>query len=157
MVNYHRKTAGIKYPQSKNLSVRTLCTLYLLRLSPPVYAEKAEVEKSEAALKFNCMQRAFLDLDVDYIKLNLLPLKGAHQNTLENMPMVYLTYGFHFVAVAVLTLLPLGRTVLAGIQFPKTAGALAAFWSLNRVFYTLGYATGDPAKVHSIVRYHAAR
>jgi hypothetical protein len=121
-----------------------------------VYAEKAEVEKSEAALKFNCMQRAFLDFDIHCVKLMLLAMEGAHQNTLENIPMVYLTCGFHSFMVPFLMLFMTGRTVLAGIQFPKAAGALAAFWSLNRVIYTLGYVTGDPAKVPSIARSHSA-
>ncbi|KII94160.1 hypothetical protein PLICRDRAFT_153566 [Plicaturopsis crispa FD-325 SS-3] len=51
-VGRYRKKAGIKYPQ--------------------LYAEKAEVEKSVDALKFNCAQR-------------------AHQNTLEAHPTVLLS------------------------------------------------------------------
>lgn len=89
LVARYRRAADIKYPQ--------------------MYAEKAEVEKSVAALKFNCMQR-------------------AHQNTLESIPTVYL------------------GTILTALQFPKIAAFLITFWSVNRVIYTQGYITGDPAK-----------
>lgn len=52
LVGKYRKRAGIGYPQ--------------------MYAEKAEVQGSQAALRFNCMQR-------------------AHQNTLESAPMVFVS------------------------------------------------------------------
>jgi len=50
VVGNTRKAAGIQYPQ--------------------LYAEKAEAEKSPAAFKFNCAQR-------------------AHQNSLENISMIH--------------------------------------------------------------------
>ena len=58
-VVFARKAAGIAYPQSGHSSLgRGICLLRNLRLrSPPVYAEKAEAEKSEAAHRFNCAQR----------------------------------------------------------------------------------------------------
>lgn len=52
MVARYRKKAGIEYPQP--------------------YAEKAEVKNSDAALRFNCMQR-------------------AHQNTLESAPVIFVS------------------------------------------------------------------
>ncbi|KAG1749786.1 uncharacterized protein EDB91DRAFT_1109679 [Suillus paluster] len=52
LVGRYRKRAGINYPQ--------------------LYAEKAEVQDSQAALRFNCMQR-------------------AHHNTLESAPVVFIS------------------------------------------------------------------
>ncbi|KAF7342013.1 hypothetical protein MVEN_01788500 [Mycena venus] len=51
LVSKHRKLAKIEYPR--------------------LYAEKAEMDASPAAIKFNCVQR-------------------AHANTLENIPQVYM-------------------------------------------------------------------
>ncbi|KAF8832167.1 hypothetical protein HHX47_DHR1001084 [Lentinula edodes] len=76
---------------------------------PQMYAEQKEVEASVEALKFNCAQR-------------------AHQNTLENLPIIYTT------------------TLVAALKFPKVAAAACAFWSLTRVLYTRGYLSGDPAR-----------
>ncbi|KAJ8082020.1 hypothetical protein PM082_007866 [Marasmius tenuissimus] len=76
---------------------------------PQLYAEKAQEDASIDAKRFNCAQR-------------------AHQNTLESIPMVYLT------------------TAIASIQHPKLAAGLLASWSFFRVLYTRGYATGDPKK-----------
>ncbi|KAG1746957.1 hypothetical protein EDB19DRAFT_335352 [Suillus lakei] len=52
MVGRYRARAGIDYPQ--------------------LYAEKSEAQESNAALRFNCMQR-------------------AHQNTLESAPLVFVS------------------------------------------------------------------
>ncbi|KAH7920361.1 membrane-associated proteins in eicosanoid and glutathione metabolism [Leucogyrophana mollusca] len=52
VVGGHRKASGIKYPQ--------------------LYAEKAEVQASKEALRFNCAQR-------------------AHQNTIEHMPLIIIS------------------------------------------------------------------
>ncbi|KAJ6511421.1 hypothetical protein C8R47DRAFT_1095010 [Mycena vitilis] len=63
-VSKHRKLAGIAYPQ--------------------LYADKAEVAVSTAALKFNCAQR-------------------VHQNTLEYIPWLYLmtvTFGVKYPVLA---------------------------------------------------------
>ncbi|KDQ63338.1 hypothetical protein JAAARDRAFT_188921 [Jaapia argillacea MUCL 33604] len=76
---------------------------------PQLYAEKAEAEANKAAMKFNCTQR-------------------AHQNTLENIPMVLL------------------NTLVMGLEFPIAAASLCGVWTASRVLYTLGYATGDPAR-----------
>ncbi|KAJ4484934.1 hypothetical protein C8J55DRAFT_487936 [Lentinula edodes] len=98
VVSTQRKAAGIKYPQSS-----------VARSTPVLYAEQKEVEASVDALKFNCAQR-------------------AHQNTLENLPIIYTT------------------TLVAALKFPKVAAAACAFWSLTRVLYTRGYISGDPAQ-----------
>ncbi|OSD06244.1 membrane-associated proteins in eicosanoid and glutathione metabolism [Trametes coccinea BRFM310] len=52
----------------------------------------------------------------------------AHQNTLEVVPIV------------------IGSTLIAGLSHPVAAGALCGVWTLTRIFYTIGYATGDPKK-----------
>ncbi|KAG6919877.1 hypothetical protein DXG01_015585 [Tephrocybe rancida] len=76
---------------------------------PQLYAEKAEAAASKDALIFNCAQR-------------------AHQNTLENLPIIYAT------------------TLLAGLKYPIVAASACATWSVARIFYTRGYLTGDPKK-----------
>lgn len=54
---------------------------------------------------------------------------GAHQNTLENLPTT------------------LFSTLIAGLVYPKFAGSAAAFWSVARVIYTIGYGSGEPDAV----------
>ncbi|ETW87083.1 MAPEG family [Heterobasidion irregulare TC 32-1] len=76
---------------------------------PRLYAEKAEQDASIDALKFNCAQR-------------------AHQNTLENMPIILTT------------------SLVTALSYPKLAGVACGCWSVARVLYTSGYATGDPKK-----------
>ncbi|EEB99882.1 hypothetical protein MPER_00323, partial [Moniliophthora perniciosa FA553] len=73
------------------------------------YAEKAQEEASFEAKKFNCAQR-------------------AHQNTLENIPIIWLT------------------TCITAVKYPILAASLSGLWALSRYFYTRGYVTGDPAK-----------
>jgi len=76
---------------------------------PNVYAEKAVAEKSLDAMKFNCAQR-------------------AHQNTLENIPFVYvLAIGF-------------------GLKYPILAAYTVVAWVIGRIGYTRGYITGIPGK-----------
>ncbi|KAJ3571403.1 hypothetical protein NP233_g3782 [Leucocoprinus birnbaumii] len=76
---------------------------------PQMYAEQAQVEKSRDALVFNCAQR-------------------AHQNTLENIPIIWAT------------------TAVVGTQMPVLAASACGLWSLSRISYTVGYLTGDPKK-----------
>ncbi|KIJ65028.1 hypothetical protein HYDPIDRAFT_88789, partial [Hydnomerulius pinastri MD-312] len=53
----------------------------------------------------------------------------AQQNTLENFP------------------LALVSALAARLKYPIISAALCEFWVVSRVFYTLGYTTGDPSKV----------
>ncbi|OCH96439.1 membrane-associated proteins in eicosanoid and glutathione metabolism [Obba rivulosa] len=52
----------------------------------------------------------------------------AHQNTLENLPTV------------------LFSTLILGLKHPVYAASLCGVWTVFRVFYTIGYSTGDPKK-----------
>ncbi|PWN90352.1 membrane-associated proteins in eicosanoid and glutathione metabolism [Acaromyces ingoldii] len=52
----------------------------------------------------------------------------AHANTLELTPTFLVS------------------TLLAGLSAPRVATVLAATWLVSRVFYTLGYTTGNPKK-----------
>ncbi|KJA25818.1 hypothetical protein HYPSUDRAFT_37298 [Hypholoma sublateritium FD-334 SS-4] len=76
---------------------------------PQVYAENKEAEASKAAYIFNCAQR-------------------AHQNTLEQLPVLYVT------------------TILTALKYPVVASSALGFWALTRVSYTRGYSTGEPKK-----------
>lgn len=53
-------------------------------------------------------------------------VQRAHQNTLESLP------------IAVI------GTLVTGLRFPILAASLMGTWTLARVLYTRGYATGDP-------------
>ncbi|KAI0796354.1 hypothetical protein BC629DRAFT_289795 [Irpex lacteus] len=53
----------------------------------------------------------------------------AHQNTLELLPQVYVS------------------TLLVGLKYPFFAASVCGFWTFSRIFYTLGYSTGDAKKV----------
>jgi glutathione S-transferase len=53
----------------------------------------------------------------------------AHQNTLEVVPHALFTILF------------------SGLRYPTVATALGSLWVFGRIIYTMGYATGDPAKV----------
>ncbi|KAJ8496133.1 hypothetical protein ONZ45_g1367 [Pleurotus djamor] len=76
---------------------------------PQAYAEKAEVDASLAAKQFNCAQR-------------------AHQNTLESVPILYVT------------------ALISSLKFPIPTAVVLGLWSFSRVLYTRGYVSGDPAK-----------
>ncbi|KAF8993417.1 hypothetical protein BDQ17DRAFT_1401638 [Cyathus striatus] len=76
---------------------------------PQMYAEVADTKASKDALIFNCAQR-------------------AHQNTLENIPSIYVT------------------TIIAGLRYPLYAALTCAAFTVSRIIYTRGYVSGDPAK-----------
>ncbi|KIJ21950.1 hypothetical protein PAXINDRAFT_165282 [Paxillus involutus ATCC 200175] len=76
---------------------------------PQLYAEQAQVKASPEALRFNCTQR-------------------AHQNTLENAPLVTLS------------------TLIFGLKCPHAAAMMCGSFVVGRIIYTLGYKSGDPAR-----------
>jgi hypothetical protein len=109
--------------------------LFLTKVAGPasylphlVYAEKAEAERSKDALIFNCVQRKWSWIFTSVRGLIMLST-GAHQNTLENLA------------------LTLFSTLIAGLVYPKFAGAVCGTWSIARLLYTIGYSSGEPQKV----------
>ncbi|KAJ6588508.1 hypothetical protein B0H19DRAFT_1099750 [Mycena capillaripes] len=80
---------------------------------PQMYADKEEMKANLNAVKFNCAQR-------------------AHQNTLENLPMLY------------------SMTLITSLKYPVVAASALGLWSLARVGYTLGYTTGNPNQVSPV-------
>ncbi|KAF8273984.1 hypothetical protein EI94DRAFT_1714448 [Lactarius quietus] len=74
---------------------------------PQLYAEKADQEARKDAMIFNCVQR-------------------AHQNTLENVPVIVLS------------------TLISAIHHPIYAAIGCGIWTFSRILYTLGYSTGVP-------------
>ena len=44
------------------------------------------------------------------------------------------------------------RTLVSGVKYPVFAASACSFWVLTRILYTLGYTTGDPAKVRHFSR-----
>ena len=56
---------------------------------------------------------------------------GAHQNTLEDLPII------------------VANTLIGGVTHPVVAAALCGTWVFSRILYTIGYSTGDPAKVRT--------
>ncbi|KAJ7495281.1 hypothetical protein FB451DRAFT_1121769 [Mycena latifolia] len=99
MVGRHRDLAGIQYPRRTSLPVHgtvDMMTGFFLLL---VYADKEEMATSTA---------------------------GAHQNTLETLPLV---------------------TVLLGTKQPILAASGLGLWMTSRIAYTIGYLTGNPDNV----------
>lgn len=47
----------------------------------------------------------------------------------------------------ILVIFTLSRTMVSGINYPKSAAAMCVIWIASRVPYTMGYASGDPDKV----------
>ncbi|KAJ7177908.1 hypothetical protein C8R46DRAFT_1075291 [Mycena filopes] len=76
---------------------------------PRAYADNEEMKANPNAVLFNCAQR-------------------AHQNTLENLPMLVI------------------GTLIVSLKYPHAAAAALAVWSVARVGYTVGYTTGNPKK-----------
>ncbi|THU76975.1 membrane-associated proteins in eicosanoid and glutathione metabolism, partial [Dendrothele bispora CBS 962.96] len=76
---------------------------------PRIYADFDEAEKSIEKMQFNCYQR-------------------AHQNTLESIPMVYLS------------------TIVTGLKYPVFAAAACGLWTLTRFVYTNSYGSGKPER-----------
>ncbi|KAF7329932.1 Microsomal glutathione S-transferase 3 [Mycena kentingensis (nom. inval.)] len=83
---------------------------------PRLYAEKAEMDANPKAYTFNCVQR-------------------AHQNTLEYLPIFYVT------------------TLITALKFPVLAASLLGTWSVSRIGYTMGYATGKRMNALSVLHY----
>ncbi|PPQ96358.1 hypothetical protein CVT26_005045, partial [Gymnopilus dilepis] len=81
---------------------------------PQMYAEKAQAESSRDAYIFNCAQR-------------------AHQNTLENIPILYPT------------------ALVSGLLYPIPTAIATALWTVGRISYTFGYVSGEPKKRGSIL------
>ncbi|KAH9818680.1 hypothetical protein DFH28DRAFT_888036 [Melampsora americana] len=52
----------------------------------------------------------------------------AHANTLESLPFFLFSLLF------------------TGLRYPRFAAGCGATWVIGRLFYTIGYATGDPSK-----------
>ncbi|KAJ7216530.1 hypothetical protein GGX14DRAFT_605069 [Mycena pura] len=95
-VSRNRRSAGIEYPR--------------------LYAEKAEMTASPAAVKFNCVQR-------------------AHQNTLENIPQVTVVLGLRHPTLAASAL---GVWVISRVAY--TLGYASGEPSMrNNVFTRLTY------------------
>ncbi|KAF7366502.1 MAPEG family [Mycena sanguinolenta] len=57
----------------------------------------------------------------------------AHQNTLEYLPLL------------------LSTTLITALKYPIPAAGALGLWSLSRVGYTLGYASGDPARRNNVL------
>ena len=78
---------------------------------------------------------------------------GAHQNTLENVPVVVLTWVLFSsrTLVGLITLfvgqLYYYRTLISALRYPIPAAAACGLWSASRIMYMLRYGSGDPKKV----------
>lgn len=45
----------------------------------------------------------------------------------------------------------LTSTLITGLKYPVVAASLCGVWTFSKIFYTIGYSTGDPKKVRDIV------
>jgi glutathione S-transferase len=74
---------------------------------------------------------------------------GAHQNTLENVPVVVVTWVFLSSRTfrGLITLLTNYRTLIGGLRYPIPAAVACGLWTFTRIIYTIRYGTGEPKKV----------
>jgi len=74
---------------------------------------------------------------------------GAHQNTLENVPVVVLTWVLLSSRTfrELITLVTTYRTLIGGLHYPIPAAVVCGLWCFTRIFYTIRYGTGEPDKV----------
>jgi uncharacterized membrane protein len=121
----------------------------------PAYAEKAEQESSNEAKVFNCLQRE-TRFPMPSFRSSCNTFTGAHQNTLENVPVVVLTWVLFpsRVVMGLITLLATYRTLISGFRYPIAAAAACGLWSITRIMYTLRYGTGEPKKVFVCMQSH---
>ncbi|KAJ7605116.1 hypothetical protein DFH06DRAFT_261023 [Mycena polygramma] len=81
---------------------------------PKLYADAQEMAASPAAFVFNCAQR-------------------AHQNTVENIGMIYM------------------MTALVATQYPVVAASALGMWVVSRAAYTIGYVGWGPESRNNLV------
>ncbi len=86
---------------------------------------------SKSARIFNCVQRTPRLTSI--IEATDACFLGSHQNTLEHITTI------------------VSSTLIAGLSRPGLAASLCISWVLGRVSYTIGYSTGDAAKVLTLV------
>lgn len=147
-VGVARKAAKIQYPQSE-YAYSGVSLLEFTRLHDLAYAEKAEVEKSEAALRFNCAQRELLDTHVFIQKLThrlqapiRIPSRASHmscqcQSSGLNGPS------------CVNSRLSRCRGLIWGLKQPVYSAIALEFWVLGRIWYTRGYINNGPSGVRT--------
>ncbi|KAJ7057136.1 hypothetical protein C8F01DRAFT_1153533 [Mycena amicta] len=104
-------------------------TLFLL------YGQSSAVSKyrKTSGVEYPRLYAEKAEMDANPAALKFNCVQRAHQNTLENISQIYM------------------MTVVLGLTRPKLAAAALASWTVSRVFYTIGYASGDPKKRNSVV------
>ncbi|KAF8521832.1 hypothetical protein JB92DRAFT_1765810 [Gautieria morchelliformis] len=85
------------------------------------YRNKAKISYPQAYA-----EKAEAEKSPDAMKFNCV--QRAHQNTLEFIPKVLFTL------------------LVGGLKYPTMAASFGGVWLFGRVLYTLGYASGNPAK-----------
>ncbi|PWN29255.1 membrane-associated proteins in eicosanoid and glutathione metabolism [Jaminaea rosea] len=84
--------------------------------------------RKASGVKYPQMYADEKEAKVDAKKNKFNCCQRAHQNTLETLPLFLLTL------------------LISGLRHPRLAVGLGATWLVGRVLYTVGYASGDPAK-----------
>ena len=146
LVAKYRKRAKIQYPQC-------LCIFLIRHRTLIVGAFSVRRESTNGRFEGGttlqlCSTYMFFSTAA-VTKLNIFfSIAGAHHNTLENIPIVYLLY----VVQVVLWSGTDGHlsTVLTGTKYPIAAASACTAWSISRIAYTCGYLTGNPGKVRTI-------
>jgi glutathione S-transferase len=74
---------------------------------------------------------------------------GAHQNTLESVPVVVVTWVLFSSRIfrELISSLETHRTLIGGLHYPIPVALACGFWSFTRILYTIRYGTGEPKKV----------
>jgi len=82
--------------------------------------------RKAADVKYPQLYAEKAEAEADFKKMKFNCTQRAHQNTLEVLPAMLVT------------------TLITGLSYPYVAAGLGGGWVLGRIFYTIGYATGNP-------------
>ena len=151
-VAFARHAAGIAYPQgwpsSLGRDIRLLWNSHLR--FPPAYAEKAEVEKSEAAYRFNCAQResSITWLNFPDAKASSQAHTGTHWKTFHSLS--HRELDPCTISCAHLDF-PRRSGLIFGLKKPVHSAAAVGFWVLTKALYTVGYIRKGPNGVRTIL------
>lgn len=146
-----RRAAGIKYPQG-GLFLFSYGVLLELTRRPlsPAYAELAEVEKSEAAHRFNCAQRMFPlrsrncpEADASFHRC---PRQYPREHSIcpHDVSLLLLMARF-----ALPDTFRICRAMIWGLKQPVYSAAALELWVFAKAWYTHGYIGYGPKGVRT--------
>jgi hypothetical protein len=115
-----------------------------------VYAEKNEAAESKEAHVFNCAQRkqtlSSTNVTTSFTHFHHRGSPEHARVAASALRQVKPRRKFHLRDMNKLMLLG-HSTLIVGLRYPIYAASLCGLWSVSRIFYTIGYSTGDAKRV----------